>query len=271
MPRSPWLASPGWTHRAGVPVEASVAAIFRAIWPLLPMPVTTTRPVMPASTSTERAKLSSRPAARSISASASTRSTRCATAMSLSADTLDLRHGTERPVGVDRMVQGWRTPKNLTGGSGEPIAANQCESLKPLKAATAVCRSAGTRSNPRAVKLPQNRPFCIKHGQQCGVAPRVVTKGQVFAINGRRYPDLPNRRGRAPPGSAGNGSIPQPSRGRLALQHGVQPDAQFVQVEHVGGRVFELLGRQLGCPQSEDCCCFDRSTFSRSLHRSFNP
>ena len=40
MPRSPWLASAGWTNCAGVPVEAKVAAILRAIWPLLPMPVT---------------------------------------------------------------------------------------------------------------------------------------------------------------------------------------------------------------------------------------
>ena len=45
MPRSPWLASAGWTKMAGVPVEASVAAILRAIWPLLPMPVRMTRPV----------------------------------------------------------------------------------------------------------------------------------------------------------------------------------------------------------------------------------
>ena len=28
MPRSPWLASPGWTKKAGVPVLARVAAIF---------------------------------------------------------------------------------------------------------------------------------------------------------------------------------------------------------------------------------------------------
>ena len=45
MPRSPCEASAGWTNRAGVPVEASVAAILRATWPDLPMPDTTTRPV----------------------------------------------------------------------------------------------------------------------------------------------------------------------------------------------------------------------------------
>ena len=44
MPRSPWLASPGWTKKAGEPVLASVAAILPPIWPDLPMPVTTMRP-----------------------------------------------------------------------------------------------------------------------------------------------------------------------------------------------------------------------------------
>ena len=38
MPRSPWLASAGWTKCAGVPVLARVAAILRAMWPDLPMP-----------------------------------------------------------------------------------------------------------------------------------------------------------------------------------------------------------------------------------------
>jgi hypothetical protein len=35
----------GCTNIAGVPVDASVAAILRPMWPLLPMPMTTTRPV----------------------------------------------------------------------------------------------------------------------------------------------------------------------------------------------------------------------------------
>ena len=52
MPRSPWLASAGCTNSAGVPVEANVAAILRAIWPDLPMPVTTTRPRTAASRAT---------------------------------------------------------------------------------------------------------------------------------------------------------------------------------------------------------------------------
>ena len=40
MPRSPWLASAACTKKAGVPVEAKVAAILRPIWPDLPSPVT---------------------------------------------------------------------------------------------------------------------------------------------------------------------------------------------------------------------------------------
>ena len=44
MPKSPWLASAGCTNMAGVPVDASVAAILRPTWPLLPIPITTTRP-----------------------------------------------------------------------------------------------------------------------------------------------------------------------------------------------------------------------------------
>ena len=44
MPRSPWIASAGWMNRAGVPVEDRVAATFFITWPLLPMPVQTTRP-----------------------------------------------------------------------------------------------------------------------------------------------------------------------------------------------------------------------------------
>ena len=44
LPKSPWLASDGWTKCEGVPVEDSVDAILLAIWPLLPIPVTTVRP-----------------------------------------------------------------------------------------------------------------------------------------------------------------------------------------------------------------------------------
>src|SRR3984885_5411488 len=61
MPRSPWLASAAWTKKAGVPVEASVAAILRATWPDLPMPVTMTRPRAWRMVSTAAAKRAPRP------------------------------------------------------------------------------------------------------------------------------------------------------------------------------------------------------------------
>ena len=76
MPRSPWLASPGWTYWAGVPVEASVAAILRPTSPDLPMPETTTRPVVAASRSSARVKLASSMRPSCASASASSASTR---------------------------------------------------------------------------------------------------------------------------------------------------------------------------------------------------
>jgi len=71
MPRSPWLASPGWTKKAGVPVLASVAAILPPMWPDLPMPSTTTRPSHASMCRQARAKLASMRAARPATASAS--------------------------------------------------------------------------------------------------------------------------------------------------------------------------------------------------------
>ena len=80
IPRSPCSASAACRNKAGVPVELKVATTFCAIIPLLPMPVTTTRPRRrPQSTasSTARAKSadipSSRRAASRSSASASMR------------------------------------------------------------------------------------------------------------------------------------------------------------------------------------------------------
>ena len=61
MPRSPWRASAGCTKNAGVPVEASVAAILRAMWPDLPMPLTTTRPRHSRISATAARKRSSMP------------------------------------------------------------------------------------------------------------------------------------------------------------------------------------------------------------------
>lgn len=71
MPRSPWTASAGLRKNAGVPVEASVAATLRAMWPALPMPVTTTRPLQASISSMARSNRSSSTAVRLATAAAS--------------------------------------------------------------------------------------------------------------------------------------------------------------------------------------------------------
>src|SRR5260370_11178113 len=53
-PRSPCMASAGCRKSAGVPVELRVAAILRPMMPLLPMPVTTTRPLQACSSASAR-------------------------------------------------------------------------------------------------------------------------------------------------------------------------------------------------------------------------
>ena len=71
IPRSPWLASPGWTKKAGLPVLARVAAILPAMCPDLPMPRTTMRPRQPSINWQARAKPSSRRSTKASTALAS--------------------------------------------------------------------------------------------------------------------------------------------------------------------------------------------------------
>ena len=80
MPRSPWLASAGCTNMAGVPVEARVAAILRPTWPLLPMPITTTRPGMASASATAWANESPKRALSPSTAAASMSKVACARA-----------------------------------------------------------------------------------------------------------------------------------------------------------------------------------------------
>ncbi len=88
MPRSPCPASPGCTKNAGVPVEARVAAILRAICPDLPMPVATTRP-REASTSRQAAANGAPMRAPSAArAACSISSTRCPLATRLASLTV---------------------------------------------------------------------------------------------------------------------------------------------------------------------------------------
>ncbi len=60
IPKSPCPASAGCRKKAGVPVLASVAAIFPAMWPDLPMPLTMTRPSQASSARQAAAKCASR-------------------------------------------------------------------------------------------------------------------------------------------------------------------------------------------------------------------
>ena len=71
IPKSPCAASAGCTKNAGVPVEASVAAILRPICPDLPMPVTITRPRQANTASAARTKSAPSPADTSPIAAAS--------------------------------------------------------------------------------------------------------------------------------------------------------------------------------------------------------
>ena len=87
MPRSPCCASAGCTKKAGVPVEASVAASLRAMWPDLPMPDTTTRPRQLSTSATAATKASDRRADRAEIAAASVARTSRASASARDAST----------------------------------------------------------------------------------------------------------------------------------------------------------------------------------------
>ncbi len=91
IPRSPWTPSAGCRKYAGVPVDASVAAILRPMRPDFPMPVTITRPVHRWRRCTAAGKRSSSFATRAAIAPASISSTRRAISRSRSSVTRALR------------------------------------------------------------------------------------------------------------------------------------------------------------------------------------
>ncbi len=93
MPRSPWLASAGCTKMAGVPVDASVAAILRPMWPLLPMPITTTRPLHSSICCTACAKGAPVRALRPSTAAASMSKVSCASRTACAASNGGVREG----------------------------------------------------------------------------------------------------------------------------------------------------------------------------------
>lgn len=57
----------------------------------------------------------------------------------------------------------------------------------------------------------------------------------------------------------------------LAGEHVVKPQLKVVKIKHIRGGVLDLRLAERRRPQSEDCCCFDRSTPRSSFARSFKP
>src|SRR5690242_13244858 len=195
MPRSPWLASAGWTKRAGVPVEARVAAILRATWPLLPMPVTTTRPPTAASRSTTSAKALPTWCARTRNASASAVITRRALAT-----------------------------------AGLVASSRLAASSRSAPARSAVTSPSPTPSHDR---VPGGPPAGQRGTVGRGAWARRGSVGEDVLLGPARQVEFgPHRQ----EGEARGGEV----AATLALQHGVQPLAQLVQVRDVPGGVAEL-------------------------------
>ena len=122
-PRSPCAASPGWRKQAGVPVEDNVVAIFMAMMPTLPMPLSTTLPVQASSRSTARTKSRVSRIERIASASAwrmacARSSSSCAAAGEGSARTRRLAVGRFGMRSASRLRVGSRTETDGAAGPG---------------------------------------------------------------------------------------------------------------------------------------------------------
>ena len=217
-------ASPGWTKNAGVPVEASVAAILRAMWPLLPMPETMTRPL----TREQRVEGGDEPAvelARGLG----------------EAGRLELEHtARDHEPAVGGGGCGWRTS----------CASKRCSwphgFLESVPAARSrhARRTAGNLADRCPARYPRDgrrtcaRAACTSH-----------RPGFRRSVHGRcrRGRRRRSRRGRGPRAGAGNRSRPgpvaaRPSRASMASSS----RSQRVQVQHVGSGVGLLLVAQLG-------------------------
>src|SRR6056297_1505861 len=128
MPRSPWLASAGCTKADGVPVEASVELILRAIWPDLPIPPRMTRPCVERIASTAASKSSGGASAVRSTASPSIRSTRRAVALagsvSASVPTICSRSIRGRPIAdgfrLGERSHGWHNGRGRYRTEHEP-------------------------------------------------------------------------------------------------------------------------------------------------------
>ena len=163
IPKSPCDASAGCTKSAGVPVEAMVAAIFRATWPDFPMPETTTRPVTPASKPTARTKPSSKLSDSARSASASSASTRRPSARSgWGARVFTPPCMRRRPSRVNKF-RGWPCKKNASGSSAPISGGKYPGPHNPADQAARAPAGNGNRPPPnptglRASTTPQASP-----------------------------------------------------------------------------------------------------------------
>ena len=198
MPRSPWLASAGWTKSAGVPVEASVAAILRATWPLLPMPVTTTRPADP------------RPAGRP-------------------------RRAKRRSIASARLPQRLGFGQDDPAAAGDRRVA--ARPAGPGAVAGWLMREAsGHRSLRRAVRADRARPATAGGSIRSG--PAIVNAAGAHGAHGRCRGSMREHVLVRPAGEVEGGARRQEVEAglgqggaALARQHRVEPGAQRVQVE----------------------------------------
>ena len=147
MPMSPCRPSAACRKSAGVPVEASVAAILRQTMPDLPSPLTTTFPSHPRSRSTARENSSPSRSASARTAAISTSSTRRATARSTAIRSLPPADGCMR-----------RSPMLSPCSHGSPRCGPRRRSREPsrrvprsARAATRWPRRRATARDPRGL------------------------------------------------------------------------------------------------------------------------
>src|SRR5690606_21044467 len=240
MPRSPWLASAGWTYSAGVPVEASVAAILRPTWPLLPMPVTTVRPRVLARRSTACSNRPSSVSARANSASASARRTRrpaSSGALEGASDSLGLGNATTDMLGSWFTLLVLSVPVSLRSfvpaGARQPTPPAAKQVLRPiLVLAEVVAVPPWSMQRQRRVNVAMRR----RPGSSL---PRAASVGKDVLVAPARQVEF--------------GPLGQKREARrgerlaaLARQHAIEPTPQLVEIEHVAGGVAELRLAQLG-------------------------
>ena len=208
MPRSPWLASAGCTNSAGVPVEASVAAILRPTWPLLPMPITTTRPGIRASHG--RPARSRRPGAPSGRAAPAPRCRRSRARAAARAR---------------RRRRGMRVLQALCGAE-RPVGS--VDSMSPQKRLAAARLDLRCRASAAQAGLhPRGRPTCRRSGLWSARSLQSTSHDHVHARTGAALPRrrrggrgaVPHREAAADAGLPGGRRADRPERDRARDGH----------------------------------------------------